>query len=188
VYEFSAADGLTVSFQRFPYPATGSVDALPASCGALPIFIEGPDRILVPSPAGEGMWVGLLGSPDAAPMAVRLMASTRQDGRVDVLGGQRLEASASVPATFIVVPPHQFVRGIPRPGGGWWPLARHAERPEAPSCQSLELMISAPPTEAAPIIHRLRIGLADAGSFTRASGADVPPLRPESAYGGWRLP
>jgi hypothetical protein len=199
VYDFAAADELSVSFQRFPYPATGIVDALPASCGALPVFIEGPGRILVPSPAGEAMWIALLNSPDAAPMAVHFTASTRPDGRVDVLNGHGIAVSASAPATFIEVPPYRFIRGIPRPGGGWWPLARHAERPKAPSCQALELMISAPPIEAAPAkerrsedaeagIYRLHIELVDADNFTRVSGEDIPPLRLDSAYGGWRLP
>lgn len=205
MYEFAATDELAVSFQRFPYPATGIVDVLPASCGALPLFVEGPDRILVPSPAGEAMWIGLLGSPDAALMAVRFTASIGPDGRVDVLSGHSLTAPASVPATFIVVPPHRFIRGITRPGGGWWPLARHAERPDAPSCQALDLTISEVPAaqvEAAPVqavpqrrsgdaeagIRRLHIELADAESFSRTTGLSIPPLRPESAYGGWLLP
>lgn len=143
MYEFAAAYGLVLSFQRYPYPPAGIVGVLPASHGALPLHATGEGRLIMPSPDGEAFWIALLCGPDAAPAVVRILASTRAGPRLDVLGG--LPAEGPVGAAAVVLPPHRFIEGISRSDGGWWPLARHAPRRESPSCEGLDLLVCAGP-------------------------------------------
>ena len=215
-------DDLAISFQRFPYPGTGIVEALPTSCGALPIYRAGPGHLIVPSLSGEALWVALLGTPGAHSSVVRVLASIRDGVEVDVFSGIPVPAHRLGFATTVTLPPHRFVPGIRRGDGTWWALARAVPRSSAPACNALTLIVrsgrqeaAAPATEpATPMRHHtpggqepregrlgprfgagnqagtidLYIEFTNEEVFTRASGQQVPPLRPDRAYGDWRLP
>jgi hypothetical protein len=160
------AEGLGVSFQRYPYPPSGTINALPRSCGALPILRGGPDELLVPCPAGEALWIGLVRSPgiDAA-WQVRVVTTT----------------GAPVPVEALVdVPPAVAVPGLPRGDGTWWALAREA----APGYPGFELRVSSSSGSATSV----RVELLSARDYESISGAPLEPLDTGSAYGGWRLP
>jgi hypothetical protein len=53
---------MSVSFQQYPYPASGILDGLPDSRGPLPLHEAGPGRLVLPSPPAEAFWIGLIPS------------------------------------------------------------------------------------------------------------------------------
>ena len=71
MYEFLVTPSLSISFQRYPYPPTGFVTALPTSCGALPFEAGAPGHLILPSPDGEAFWIGLIPAPAAQPATRR---------------------------------------------------------------------------------------------------------------------
>ncbi|MCG2620512.1 hypothetical protein LVY72_01140 [Arthrobacter sp. I2-34] len=177
-FEYPVAGELAVSFQRYPYPETGRLNALPTSLGALPVCSTAPGRILLPCPAGEAFWIGFLPAAGAAPAAVGLLAVTGSGDGIDAVSGRA--AAPGAPDTWFQVPPRRQLEGIHRPDGGWWALARTAAA-EAPACSRLQLCIRRP---AAPLV--LEIVLTDEREFEASCGTPVP--EPGPGYGGWRLP
>ena len=148
--EHAVTAALTVSFQRYPYPPSGWVEALPRSRGALPLAPVAPDRLLLACPSGEAFWIGLVAAPGAPPSRVGVVARLGSGERVDLATGAA-PAGRHPPGGF-AVPPRFAVEGIARPDGGWWPLALDPPRPSAPACAGLELTVwtgtAPPPPEA----------------------------------------
>jgi hypothetical protein len=215
--EHAVTAALTVSFQRYPYPPSGWVEALPRSRGALPLAAPGPGRLLLPVPDGEAFWVGLLATPQGPPSLVAVAASLASGERVDLATGA---APAPDPGRDgFAVPPRFAVEGIARGGGGWWALAREAPAPPAPACAGLELLVWTGPAAATGPRERgprpqhdptgpagprpprpaaeapagppvtLRVELVDPARFEAAGGARLPePAGDEGTYRGWPLP
>lgn len=138
MYEYEVVEGLTVSFQRFPYPESGILSFLPPSRGALPIFVAGPARIMVPSPAGAAFWVALLGTSGVASWDVALLAHLGDGSVVDVLTGRPVETPVT-PFARVTLPPHQFIPGIRKSAGMWWAVAREPAA-QALSTVALDLL------------------------------------------------
>ena len=183
VFEFPLSETLTVSFQRYPCPAAGVVSALPRSWGALPVAETGPLELAVPVPEGEAVWLGLRATAEARRWRLAVVAHLDPGGPTDAVTG----LSARVPddLAVLVVPPRRQLEGIARPDGGWWALTRVATALGAPSCRGLEIL-TAP--DGAPRERLIRVRLTEPGDFAADTGGDVPPLRADASYGGWRLP
>lgn len=218
MYEFEITKGLSVSFQRFPYPASGSLSVLPASRGALPLYVSGPARLTVPSPQGEAFWIALLCNSDSAPAEVAVLAYGLSGALVDVLTGHPVGESLIEPTARVTLPPHHFIPGIRRSAGTWWPIARVASA-GAPSAVALDFLVrtwSKPDRAPAPLVEptrhyipgeesrarrpphtnvtgavedvKLHIVLADEFRFRTVSGLQVPRLSQDSGPGHRRLP
>lgn len=206
--EHAVTAALTVSFQRYPYPPSGWVETLPRSRGALPLAAAGPGRLLLPVPAGEAVWVGLVATPGGPSSLVAVAAELGSGERVDLATGP--------------VPPRFAVEGIARGDGGWWALAREAPAPAAPACAGLELLVWTGPAAAAAPEERsprpqhdptgpagpgdpppvapaagtpagppatLRVELVDPARFEAAGGEPLgAPAGDEATYRGWPLP
>jgi hypothetical protein len=182
MFEVPLTPTLAVSFQRFPYPPTGVLAALPTSCGALPVVGAAAGRFAVPSADREAMWIGLVGT-GATAHRVRV--------RVRVATGDWVDA---LDDADITVPPGHAVVGIARGDATSWALARHAGATGAPAARRVELSWrAADPGTApegsgahpAPAVH---IDLVDEAGFRALGGAALPPLDVSARYGGWRLP
>jgi hypothetical protein len=204
--EHAVTAALTVSFQRYPYPPSGWVEALPRSRGALPLAAAGPGRLLLPVPAGEAFWVGLVAAPGGPSSLVAAVAELGSGERLDLAAGP--------------VPPRFAVEGIARGEGGWWALALEAPAPGAPACAGLELLVwtgppvatgagergprpqhdptgpGRPASPAPPAADQvagppvpLRVELVDPARF-EAAGGERPgaPADDEATYRGWPLP
>jgi hypothetical protein len=138
--EHAVTDALTVSFQRYPYPPSGWVEALPRSRGALPLALAGPDRLLLACPAGEAFWIGLVATRrQDRSSRVGVVARLASGERVDLATGT--EPAGALPPPGVAVPPRHAVEGVARPDGGWWALALAVPDPEAPACVGLELAV-----------------------------------------------
>jgi hypothetical protein len=188
VFEFETEEGLIISFQRYPYPASGSVGVLPASCGALPIAVEEKGHLIIPSPSREAFWIGLLARSKMQPPA-----KVQLHGELCAVWEAEASPSSTAagPAVFWV-PPHQFVMGILKNDGEWWPLAREVPA-TAPACCALTVTISAPASgvraDTTPADHtEVRIDVLDTATFEALSRLEVEPLDTSHAYGHWRLP
>jgi hypothetical protein len=206
--EHAVTAALTVSFQRYPYPPSGWVETLPRSRGALPMAAAGPGRLLLPVPAGEAFWVGLVATAGGLSSLVATAARLASGERVDLATG--------------TVPPRFAVEGIARDGGGWWALTREAPTAPAPACAGLELLVwTGPPAASGPQPRdpgpqhapagpagppgprpsaptagaaagppvTLQVELVDPARFEAAGGEPLPePAEDEETYRGWRLP
>ncbi|MGX1159797.1 hypothetical protein FBY31_1841 [Arthrobacter sp. SLBN-100] len=214
MYEFEITKGVSVSFQRYPYPGAGSLSALPSSHGALPIHVSGPAQLEVPSPPNEAFWIALLGSSSGAASDVALLAYGRKGTPVDVLTGM----PAATPTGRVTLPPHQFIAGIRQGTGTWWAFARDPSAP-APVTAAVDLFVRtwsgpsaatarpasptpqhmpgqkspdhglAPPSVAAVAENRtLRIVFTDEAHFSSMSGRQVAPLSHDPGLRDRRLP
>jgi hypothetical protein len=138
--EHAVTDALTVSFQRYPYPPSGWVEALPRSRGALPLALAAPDRLLLACPAGEAFWIGLVATRrQERSSRVGVVARLASGERVDLATGA--EPADGLPRPAFAVPPRVGVEGLARQDGGWWALALAASGPQAPACVGLELAV-----------------------------------------------
>src|SRR3712207_6863802 len=81
----------TTLSRSYLYPAAAVLDALPTSLGALPVCPAGPERILLPSPAGEAFWIGFLPAPGVSA-DVGILAATGTGGGGGEREGTRLES------------------------------------------------------------------------------------------------
>lgn len=152
-FEYPAGPGLSVSFQRYPYPPGGVVAALPDSRGALPLYEAAPGSLLLPAPATEGFWVGLVAEHGAGVSHPRVVLGTGAGDPVEVR---------------LVVPPAFAVAGIPRGDGTFWALAR---TPVAgPACHVVEVYVE--PPGAGPAV---RVRPVPPGAFERVTGTRLPP-------------
>ena len=214
MYEYGINQGLSVSFQRYPYPETGALSALPSSHGALPIHVSGSARLDVPSPPGEAFWIALLGNSSGAASEVALLAYGRTGTPVDVLTGM----PAAIPTGRVALPPHQFIAGIRQGTGTWWAFARDPSAP-APATAAVDLFVrtwSGPdavtarpasptpqhmpgegspdggsaPASAAGVAENctLRIVFIDEAQFRTLSGQQLAPLSRDPGLGHRRLP
>jgi hypothetical protein len=145
--EHAVTDALTVSFQRYPYPPSGWVEALPRSRGALPLALAAPDRLLLACPAGEALWIGLVATRrQERSSRVGVVARLASGERVDLATGA--EPADGLPRPAFAVPPRVGVEGLARQDGGWWALALAASGPQAPACVGLELAVWTGPAAA----------------------------------------
>ena len=214
--EHAVTAALTVSFQRYPYPPSGWVETLPRSRGALPLAVAAPDRLLLPSPAGEAFWIGLVASPGGPASLVAVTARLASGERVDLATGAAPGPDRQ--RDGFAVPPRFAVEGVARQDRGWWPLALEAP-PPAPACAGLELLVWTGPAAAAAPEERsprpqhdptgpggrpppptgaatpagppalLRVELVDPAGFKAAGGERLPePADDQGTYRGRRLP
>jgi hypothetical protein len=181
VFELPLAEGVSLSFQRYPLPESGVLAALPASAGALPCCSAGPGRFLVALPEGEGCWIGITASPGAPPVRVSLSIRGVDGRAVDPLSGK--EGDQPPGPSRVRVPPSAQVPGISRNDGGWWCLRRPPAPAGFPAVRSLDVFTGGPDGAAS-----LRARFVPAAVFERLGGGTTPPLRPDARYGGWRLP
>lgn len=181
MFELPLAEGLSVSFQRYPLPASGLISSLPASAGALPCCSTGPGSFLVALPEGEGCWIGITASVAAAPVDVGVLVRTVDHRTVDPLSGR--EAGQPPGPSRVRVPPSAQVPGISRNDGGWWCLRRPPAPAGFPALRSLDVYTGGHGRAAS-----LRARFVPAPVFERLGGGGTPPLRQDARYGGWRLP
>jgi hypothetical protein len=139
MHEFAVTSALSISFQRYPYPSAGYVSALPNSYGALPFVATGPRQLIMPSPADEAFWIGLIATPHTRSSVVQVVASLQSGQRLDVLTGSPLDESSPSRTATIVVPPQFAIIGIVRDDGTWWPFTRTAPNADAPACSGIDL-------------------------------------------------
>jgi hypothetical protein len=158
---------LTISFQRYLQGGRASLDAAPASLGALEPGASSGGAFLVPLHPGEAVWLGVEGGPQWP--ALRAVAAGRDlsDGRPSALAG----------ATPISCDPRAVLPGLPLAGGGFLPLAEPG------------LRLAFQPVAAggnAPIVHAELVTVED---FAARTGRPPPaPANPDHGYRGWRLP
>jgi hypothetical protein len=132
MYEYVLTRSMSISFQRFPYPPTGLVTALPTSWGALPLLHSAPGELVLPCPQGEAFWIGLVPSGHAQNR-LRVIVSLASEHRVDALTGA--PADDLQPADVDDIPaPRNGIPGIFRGDGNWWAFARDTGETAAPAC------------------------------------------------------
>ena len=180
MHEFLLTPTLSISFQRYPYPPTGVVAALPTSWGALPFLTGEPGHLVLPCPDGEAFWVGLLAEAGGQRSLVRVVASVASGDRLDVVTGAPPEDPSPAGSGDLPVPPRRAVAGIARGDGTWWAFARDTGGTPAPACQGLEVL-SRPAAS-------VRVDLVEPGHYEALGGDRLPGLDPAGRYGGWRLP
>ncbi|MCE5290728.1 MAG: hypothetical protein LLG14_16015 [Nocardiaceae bacterium] len=168
-FEYPIVGGLRISLQRYLQPACGGIDALPHSCGALPMLVTS-HGLLAPCPDGEAFWVGLV-SARGDSWTVRVEAS--------------LTIGASADAELAHVPPACGVAGLPRDDTSWWPFTRCPVVHSAPACRSLAIHARRGDWGASGAVC---VELVDVEEFESLAGKPVPRLDTQAAYGGWRLP
>jgi hypothetical protein len=139
MYEYALTPSLSVSFQRYPYPAAGFVTALATSWGALPFLATAPGRLVLPCPDEEAFWIGLVPSPAGHQYRLRGLVSTTSGDRVDALTGAPADDPDPVGIDDLLQPPRHGVPGIFRGDGSWWAFARHSHETPAPACREIEL-------------------------------------------------
>lgn len=181
MFELPLAEGLSVSFQRYPLPASGLLSSLPASAGALPCCSAGSGSFLVALPEGEGCWIGITASGAMPPADVGVLVHTADHRTLDPLSGG--EAGKGPGPSRVRVPPSAQVPGIGRNDGGWWCLRRPPAPAGYPAIRSLDIYAGGRGSAAS-----LRARFVPAPVFERLGGGTTPPLRPDARYGGWRLP
>jgi hypothetical protein len=168
--------GLVLSFQRFALPATGVIDRLPPSLGALPAGVAQDGTLMLPVADGEAFWIGAsTDGPDG--QAEVMVSSVLSDGRTRVAPTLRAAPSARL-------------AGLPRGDGGYDAFTRTATT-SGPGCDALtfrcRIRQRGRPWPAR--FTRLVVRLAGPDAFAAATGVPPPgPLDPGAGYGGWRLP
>lgn len=183
-FEFALTPGLALSFQRYPLPGSSVLHELPRSWGALPVVEAEAGRLLLPAPRREGVWLGLLPVRGSPSREVQVVAALSFHGVVDVATGQAVGESAA----WRPVPPLRSVPGIARGEDSWWPLTRAAGDAGTPACAELTVRLRpVGSAEPGPEVS-VRVALVDPVKWEELTGHAVPPLRPDTPYGGWRLP
>ena len=142
MHEFAVTPALAVSFQRYPHPPSGFLSALPRSWGALPVVAVGPRHLVLPSPAREALWIGLIPTGGERSSRVRILASLRSGERVDAVTGAVADDVALTGLGEILAPPRYAVEGIFRADATWWAFARDTLGTGAPACDGLDLMVA----------------------------------------------
>jgi hypothetical protein len=139
MHEYPLTSTLSVSFQRYPYPTTGIVTALPSSWGALPFVVAAPRRLKLPCPDREAFWIGLVTSYAGPPGTVAVLVVLASGARLDAVGGGSVDRFRPRFAE-ITVPPEHAVVGIARGDATSWALTRDSGGSSAPACRTIELL------------------------------------------------
>ena len=185
-YEYALTPSLSVSFQRYPFPAAGWVTGLATSWGALPYLASEPRRLLVPCPAEEAFWIGLVVSPPWDQLRVQVRASMASGTWVDAVTGAAIGDSEAAGGGDVLTPPQYGIAGIFRTDRTWWAFGRHGGET---SCGEIELRCrsasSSPVDKTASLV---RVQVVDPERFQALGGIPVPALDEDNRYGGWRLP
>jgi len=176
MYEYPLTPSLAVSFQRYPYPPTGVVTELPSSWGALPILLRAPHQLLLPCPAGEAFWIGLVPSPAGPGCLLRVLMSTASGELIDAMTGTHVNRSDPIPVEGYQTPPRHGLAGISRGDGSWWALAHDAGDPSAPQCRGIQLR-ALPTTQTEPLRPVDEHAKQHLG---RGDDASPPPAAPRS--------
>jgi hypothetical protein len=193
-YEYALTSSLSVSFQRYPYPAAGYVTGLATSWGALPYLGTAPQTIVVPCPVDEAFWIGLVLSPPWEQHRLQVRAFMASGTWIDAVTGAAISDSESGGGRDVVTPPQHGIAGIFRTDRTWWAFGRHGGET---SCGEIELrcncaVSAAAPAASSPCPERLpsfvRVKVVDPQRFQALGGIAVPELDKAHRYGGWRLP
>jgi len=176
MYEYPLTPSLAVSFQRYPYPPTGVVTELPSSWGALPLLLRAPQQLVLPCPAGEAFWIGLVPSHAYPRCLLRVLVSTASGELLDAMTGTHVSRSDQISLKGYQTPPRPGLAGIPRGDGSWWTLAHDADDPSAPQCRGIQLRAQ-PTTQTEPL---RRIGEHGKQHLGRGADASPPPAAPQS--------
>jgi hypothetical protein len=169
IYAYALTPELSISFQRYRYPAGGSVTSLASSYGALPLFTSAPSHLVLPCLDDEAFWIGLVTSPGTEQHLVRAVISTAS--------GERISTE------HLLAPPLHGIPGLRRGDDSWWALARQPDSPTAPACRDIELLCTL-----AGRTESVVVNIVAREEFLVLSGHTVPPLDEDDRYGGWRLP
>jgi hypothetical protein len=145
MYEYALTPSLSLSFQRYPFPPTGVVTALPRSRGALPVVLTAPQQLVLPCPDGEAFWIGVVPSPGERPYALRVLVLIASDHWVDALTGAAADETRPFGAEDLAA--WHGIPGIFRGGGRWWAFARDTGDTLVPGC--LEVEVRCQPAETA---------------------------------------
>lgn len=171
--EVPLTTNLSVSFQRYPYPASASVASTPKSWGALPVHTTAGGDLVIPSPAGEAFWIGLV--------AEDRVRSTFVHVAVVLQNGERTDLNP------IPVPPRFSADGIPRGDGSRWPFAREPPVADTPALTVVEIAATPAGVDRGTGAS-LRVELVTIEQFTALSGKGLSALNPADTYRGWLLP
>lgn len=174
IYEYALTPALSVSFQRYPCPASGSVTGLARSWGALPLLSGGPGRLVLPCPAGEAFWIGLVATGTGPLPRLGVHVVTATGDRLDALTGGPAPDSGDLAAA----PPHGLP-GIVRPDGTWWVFTRDPVGSQVPVCREIGVRTAG---------AEVRVDVVGTDEFVTRGGAEVPTLDETQTYRGWRLP
>lgn len=174
--------GLVLSFQRYVRPASGLVEELPASLGALPAGLCAMDGLIVPLAAGEALWIGLGLALPARGLSLQLGVELGTGDMRDAIAGQPWRAGT---AACIEVPATPRVAGFRRADGRTAAFAR----PGADGCGCVRLALRVAAGNISAETPELSVHLVDYGNFSAQSGLAAPaPLDMQAGYQGWRLP
>ena len=170
-----ATSFLEVSFQRYSRPSEGRIEAAPSSYGALPVALVASNEALVPLDAAEAIWVGLAARRRGVVVLLRAGVETER-GLLDAT----TSAAWGAQPNGVLVPPARSLEGIVAPEGGFWPIARVAAVPGAPSTSALRI-------EAVPSSARgRRISRPQGPRRQHALGPSGGPEEPsDPAEGAW---
>jgi hypothetical protein len=138
MYEYALTPSMSISFQRFPYPPTGLVTALPTSWGALPLLHSAPGKLVLPCPQGEAFWIGLVPSGHAQNR-LRVIVSLASEHRVDALTGAPADDVRPADRNDVAAP-RNGIPGIFRGDGSWWAFARDTGATTGPGCREIEML------------------------------------------------
>jgi hypothetical protein len=145
MYEYALTPSLSLSFQRYPYPSTGIVTALPRSWGALPLLLTAPQQLVMPCPVGEAFWIGVVPSPGERRYALRVLVLIASNHWLDAFTGAASDETQ--PFGVEDLPAWHGIPGIFRGDGKWWAFARDTGDTVVPGC--LEIEVRCQPAETA---------------------------------------
>src|SRR5688500_13074951 len=132
MFEYALTQSVSVSFQRYPFPAAGVVTALAPSWGALPFLPSAPHQLVLPCPNGEALWIGLVTSARGRHR-LQIPVSTASGDRVDALAGAPADDTEPAGTEGLRTPPPHGVPGILLGDGSWWAFAHHTGESSAPA-------------------------------------------------------
>jgi hypothetical protein len=168
---------LRVSFQRYPRPASGILDAPPSTWGALPIGAR-KGELVVPLADDEALWLGLSVVRPEVVVAFRVAAAA--EAELDaVTGAPWSDELQENPPNYVPVPPMRSIDGVQQ-GQAIVPFARTLA---AAGGFSALYMVAIPS-------RRIDAGSRSAGTRplrVPASGGRSPSAAPEPGHGPWHL-
>ena len=146
---------------------------VPRPYGATPLAIAPGEIVVAPVTPGEVVWLGFQAVDRGSPATVRVRIHEPQP--IDAISGEAWDDSLSEdPRNFLVCPPDSNLAGRPVPGG----------RRLFGSDQLERFTLFAWGTEPVGVT----IQLVRPAEFARIAGRVPPPLDPDAAFTGRRLP